>query len=426
MGFGSVLKNGLSRRRFMKGALVGAGAMATGSTLGAWDIAQAMATGKKAEDVRGYGVEPGRVNIGSNENPLGASPRAVAAIAENLHKINRYDFGVDLPVRLNKAHGVPGVEDFEFNFGDMRAFMRFRELNRVMVTPGSGPILQALAVIAANNGGECIEAVPGYGSVSRGFQSFQMMGKDVSVVRVPTTADFVHDMDAMKAAITPRTSLIVITNPNNPTGTIVPYDGLVSLVDAAPEQAIVLIDEAYIHFVRDPGYQDAVQLALERNNVVVARTFSKIYGLAGMRIGYAVGSQRMMDMLMVHMGFFGGGLSTLGMHAALAALDDHEFVDRTKKVVSDGKDYLAAEFDRLGLAYTPSHGNYMIVDIRRDSRRMSGELRRRGVMVRGGSGYRTREVDLLGNHLRVTIGKPDELEVFVNELEDILGGTNRG
>lgn len=426
MGFGSVLKNGFSRRRFMKGALLGAGAVATGSAWAVQEIAQAMATGKKAGDVRGYGVEPGRVQIGANENPLGASPRAVAAIAENLHKINRYDFGVDLPVRLNKLHGVPGVEDFELSFEDMRSFMRFRELNRVMVTPGSGPILQALAVIAANNGGECIEAVPGYGSVARGFQSFQMMGKNVSVVRVPTTGDFVHDLGAMKAAITPTTSLIVVTNPNNPTGTIVPYDELVSLVDAAPEQAIVLIDEAYIHFVRDPNYQDAVKLALERDNVVVARTFSKIYGLAGMRIGYAVGGQRMMDMLMVHMGFFGGGLSTLGMHAALAALDDDEFVDRTLKIVNDGKDYLSAEFDRLGLAYTPSHGNYMIVDVGRDSRRMSGALFRRGVMVRSGSGYRTREIDLLGNHLRVTIGKPDELEVFVNELEDILGGSRQG
>ena len=97
----------------MKGALLGAGAVATGS---AWDIAQAMATGKKAGDVRGYGVEPGRVQIGANENPLGASPRAVAAIAENLHKINRYDFGVDLPVRLNKQHNVPGVEEFRTEF----------------------------------------------------------------------------------------------------------------------------------------------------------------------------------------------------------------------------------------------------------------------------------------------------------------------
>lgn len=423
MGFGSVLKNGFTRRRFMKGALVGAGALATGS---AWEIAQAMATGKKASDVRGYGVDPGFVNIGANENPLGASPRALSAIAENLHKINRYDFGVDLPVRLNKAHGVPGVEDFELSFEDMRSFMRFRELNRVMVTPGSGPILQALAVMAAGNGGECIEAIPGYGQVSRAFQSFQMAGKDVKVVRVPTIGDFVHDLEAMKAAITPRTTLITITNPNNPTGTLVPYEELKAFVDAVPPHATLLIDEAYIHFARDPNYQDAVSLALERENVVVARTFSKIYGLAGMRIGYAVASQRMMDMLMVHMGFFGGGLSTLGMHAALAAMDDDEFVARTKKVVNDGKDFLSAEFDRLGLAYTPSHGNFMIVDVKRNSSRMAMELRKRGVMVRSGSGYRTREINLLGNHLRVTIGKPDELEVFVNELEDILGSPNQG
>ncbi len=423
MGFGSILKHGFTRRRFVKGALLGAGAVATGS---AWEIAQALATGKKADDVRGYGVDPGYVNIGSNENPLGASPRALEAMAENLHRINRYDFGVDLPIRLNRMHGVPGIEEFELDFSDMQSFMRFREMNRVMVTPGSGPILQALAVMAASGGGECIEAIPGYGQVSRAFQSYQMAGKDVKVVRVPTTADFVHDLEAMKAAITPKTSLITITNPNNPTGTILPYDALAAFVDAVPAHATLLIDEAYIDFVRDPDYQDAVSLALERENVVVARTFSKIYGLAGMRIGYAIGSQRMMNMLMLSQGFFGGGLSTLGMHAALAALDDHEFVVRTKRVVNDGKAYLAGEFDRMGLAYTPSDGNFMIVDVKRNSGRMSMELRKRKVSVRAGNVYRSREHDLLANHLRVTIGKPDELEVFVNELEDILGGSKQG
>ena len=160
--------------------------------------------------------------------------------------------------------------------------------------------------------------------------------------------------------------------------------------------------------------------------MVVARTFSKIYGLAGMRIGYAVASQRMMDMLMLTQGFFGGGLSTLGMHAALAALDDDEFVDRTKRVVNDGKDYLAGAFDRMGLAYTPSDGNFMVVDVGRNSGRMSGELQARRDGAQRFNGYRTREIDLLGNHLRVTIGKPDELEVFVNELEDILGGSRQG
>ena len=415
---------GFTRRRFMKGALLGAGAVASASN---WDLAQALATGKTARDVQGYGVDSGQVAIGANENPLGPSPRAVAAIAENLHSINRYDFGVDLLVRINQRHGIIG-DDAQFNLGanDMRAFMKFREVNRIMVTPGSGPILQTLAVMAASDGGECIEAVPGYGQISRAFQGFQMAGKDVKVVRVPTTGDFTHDLEAMKMAITPRTKLVTITNPNNPTGTIVPYEKLAAFVNAVPEHTIVLIDEAYIDFVRQADYQDGVKLALERDNVVVARTFSKIYGLAGLRIGYAIAGRRIIDLMMVHLGFFGGGLSSLGSYAALAALDDDEFVHRTKKVVNDGKDYLAAEFDRMGLKYTPSHGNFLIVDVKRNSGRMTMELRKRGVMVRSGAVYRTRNQDPLKNHLRVSIGTMDELEVFINELSDILSGPKQG
>ena len=151
-------KESFTRRRFMKGALLGAGAVAAGSN---WNIAEVLAGGKTASDIRGYGVEKGWVGIGSNENPLGPSPRAVAAIAENLHKINRYDFGLELPIQLNQRHGIIGSDGFSFDFGDMRSFMKFREVNRVMATPGSGPILQTLAALAAKDGGECSEEVPG-------------------------------------------------------------------------------------------------------------------------------------------------------------------------------------------------------------------------------------------------------------------------
>ena len=411
-------KEGFSRRRFMKGALLGAGAVAAGSN---WNIAEVLAGGKTASDIRGYGVEEGWVGIGSNDNPLGPSPRAVAAIAENLHKINRYDFGLELPIQLNQRHGIMGSDGFSFDFGDMRSFMKFREVNRVMATPGSGPILQTLAALAAKDGGECIEAVPGYGQIARSFEAFRMIGKDVKVIRVPTTENYIHNLEAMKDAITPRTKLVTITNPNNPTGTIVPHAELAAFVKSIPEHVIVLIDEAYIDFVRDPNYQDGVNLALENNNVVVARTFSKIYGLAGLRIGYAIASQRMMDQMMVQQGFFGGGLSSLGIHAALAALDDDEFVNRTKKITNDGKDYLIGKFDEMGLEYTPSHGNFMIVDVKRNSGRMAMELRKRGISIRSGSVYNTAENSFLKNHLRVSIGRADELEVFINELNNILG-----
>ena len=418
MDFAKILKSGVSRRHFMKGALAGAGAVAASSL---FNIAEALAAGKKAADIRGYGVRPGWVQIGANENPLGASPRAVEAITKHLHEINRYSFSFDLPMNLHKYHNIDLGEDFKMDFEDMSSFMKFREVNRMMVSAGSGTILQVLGVMAIGDGtGECIEAVPGYGQISRAFQGYQMSGQQVKVVRVPTTGDFVTDLDAMKAAVTPKTTIMTITNPNNPTGTIIPFDKLKTFVDEIPEHVTILIDEAYIDFVREEGYQDAIPLALERNNVVVTRTFSKIFGLAGMRIGYAITNKPLLDRMMLQQGF-GGGLTSLSTHAANAALGDLEFVTRSKKVVNDGKDFLMAEFDKMGLEYTPSHGNFMIVNIGRDSQRMSGEMRKRGIMIRSGGGYRTREVNPLKNHIRVSIGKPDELEVFMNELKDILG-----
>lgn len=418
MDLAKVLSSGVSRRHFMKGALAGAGAVAASSHL---DIAEALAAGKKAADVRGYGVRPGWVQIGANENPIGASPRALEAITKHLHEVNRYSFSFDLPMKLHKHHNIDLGEDFKLDFEDMSSFMKFRELNRMMVTAGSGPILQMLAVMSIGDGtGEAIEAVPGYGQIARAFQGYQMSGQQVKVVRVPTVGDFTTDLAAMKAAVTPKTTIMTITNPNNPTGTIVPYAELKAFVESIPKHVTILIDEAYIHFVRDENYQDAIPLALEHENVVVTRTFSKIYGLAGMRIGYAIAGKPLLDRMMLQQGF-GGGLTSLSTHAASAALDDHEFVARTKKITNDGKDYLMAEFDKMGLEYTPSHGNFMIVNIGRDSQRMSFEMRKRGVMIRSGGGYRTRELNPLKNHIRVSIGKADELEVFMNELKDILG-----
>lgn len=410
------LGNGVSRRGFMKGALLGAGAMALSSRMA---MAEQMLTGKTAADIQGAGVEKGLVRINMNENPLGASPRAIEAVAQHLSEVNRYSYGTDLPVKLHKAHGIDfGMSDFDME--DRSAWRRMREMNRILLTAGSSPILQLLGVLGCANGtGECIEVIPGYGQVGRVFESFKEAGYDTNLVLVPTTADFVHDLAAIKAAITPKTTLVVITNPNNPTGTIVPHAALEEFVDSIPKHIMILIDEAYIHFVREPDYKDAVDLALTRENVVVTRTFSKIYGLAGLRIGYGIANKPMLDKMMLHTGY-SGGLTILSMHAAGAAIEDHAFAQRTKQVVDDGKDYLYAEFDKMGLKYIKSHGNFMIVDVGRDSRRLYMALRKKDVMIRSGWSYATEENNPLKNHIRISIGTPDELEVFMSEFKTAM------
>lgn len=416
MDFTPHLGQAFSRRRFMKSALFGAGAVTLGSRLA---MAQALATGKQpltAKDIHGWGAEPGVVRINANENPLGASPRAIEAVAEHLFEMNRYMFSTDLPFKLHRYHGIT-FGNVELDFDDPRTWMEIREKMRIVVEAGSGPLLQAIAILGVGDGnGEAIEAVPAYGQISRTFETFKEAGYRTNVIGVPTTGDFVHDLDAMKAAITPKTTLIAITNPNNPTGTIVPYEKLEAFVDAVPKHVTVLIDEAYIHFVRDPEYRDAINLALTRENVVVTRTFSKIFGLAGMRIGYLVANKPLLDRIQLYTGF-GGGLTVLSTYAATAALDDHAFVERTKRVTAEGKDFLYAEFDKMGLKYTKSHANFMIVDVGKDSRRVSTELRKRGVLIRSGWSYGP----ALKNHIRVSVGTPQELEVFINEFKNVMG-----
>ena len=420
MDFGKTLDNGFSRRGFIKGALMGAGAMTLGSRLAS---AEMLLAGKTAKDIHGMGVEKGLVRINANENPLGASPRAIEAVAQHMFEMNRYAFSTDLPLKLHKYHDI-SFGDIELDFEDPATFRKLQEMNRILVSAGSGPIVQMLGVMGVGDGnGEAIESHPGYGQINRIFETFKFAGMNTNVIRVPTKGDFEQDLDAIKAAITPRTTLICLTNPNNPTGVLIPYDELEKFVDSVPSNITILLDEAYMHFKRDPGYKDGVQLALTRDNVVVTRTFSKIYGLAGMRIGYAVAGKPLLDKMMMTMGF-GGGLTVLSTYAASAAIDDIQFVDRTLKITNDGKDYLMSEFDKMGLKYTPSHTNFMIVDVERDSRRVISALRKKGVYVRSGYSYMTRESNPLQNHIRISIGTPDELEVFMSELKTVLGAAS--
>ena len=420
MDLSNQIENSFSRRGFMKGALLGAGALTLSSRLAS---AEMLLAGKTASDIHGMGVEKGLVRINANENPLGASPRAIEAVAQHMFEMNRYSFSTDLPLKLHKHHDI-SFGDIELDFEDPASFRKLREMNRVLVSAGSGPIVQMIGVMGVGDGnGEAIESIPGYGQITRVFESFKMAGMNTNVVRVPTKGDFEQDLDAIKAAITPRTTLICLTNPNNPTGALIPYDELVSFVDSVPSNITILLDEAYMHFNRIPGYTDGVKLALSRDNVVVTRTFSKIYGLAGMRIGYAIASKPLLDKMMLHMGF-GGGLTVLITYAASAAIEDYSFVNRTLQVTNDGKDSLMAEFDAMGLKYTPSHTNFMIVDLGRDSRRVVSALRKKGVFVRSGYSYATRESNPLENHIRISIGTPDELEVFMSELKQVMGAAS--
>ena len=450
------LQNGVSRRAFMKGALLSGAALTFADKM---VLAQEMANGRiTSKDIRGIGVEPGLVRMALNENPIGPSRYALQAIADNMFDINRYGFnsspltqalaeydGIELP----DSGGMPsmaammrsaaasarsqgagsrgqggsqgagsrgqGGSQGGGGAGGGRGGFR-RRPTPFTLSAGSGQLLDVLALAYLSQGGESIEMDLGYGSISRGAEEYRRMGISANGIKVPATGDYKHDLDAMKAAITPATTLVVVTNPNNPTGTLMSYEDISAFVKSVPEDVVVVVDEAYIHFVRDPNYQKAIPLALEHENVIVIRTFSKVYGMPAMRLGYAVSKPggRIQQKLRFYLT---GSPNLLAQVAGAAAVKDMDHVRRSQEVVWNFRDRCFAEFDKMGLEYIPSESNFFMVNLGKDSMPVMRELFSRGVMVTN----RTREA--MPTWIRVSSGTERETEVFLNELKDIMAKT---
>lgn len=402
----------MDRRRFLTGAAAGAGSLALADRVA---VAQAMLGGTSdltVDDIRGWGETPGVVDIGDNENPYGPSPMAVRAVAEHLMDVNRYDFtsARELANAVGRYHGFAEPPPVDSQWAPSGY--------PVYVEGGSSFILNLLAHrYGVRDGlGEVIEAEPAYGGVSRFVEAYRdRFGAEVTVKRIPTTADFRHDLDAMLDAVTDQTTLVTITNPNNPTGTIVPQAGLESFVAAVPDRVMVLIDEAYIDYVREDGYGDSVALTQRYDNVVVSRTFSKIYGLAGLRLGYAIANKALIDELR----FFGnsGGIGSINCYAGIAALEDRAFVRRVRRMTNQVKDYFYAELDRLGLDYVPSHSSFVLVDAGRDGAELARRLRERRILI---SRLGMDGLDRMASYVRFSMGTPEELQVTVDALEEAL------
>lgn len=405
--------NGVSRRRFLKGTLLGGAALTLSSRLA---LAEQMMTGRKftIDDIHGVGVPPRLVRMALNENPIGPSPRALHAIADTMFDINRYTFGQgDLIKALAAYDGVelPKEESVQTEDG-----FRRRAPTPYFVTAGSSQVLELLGLAyLSKGGGEVIEAELGYRDISELAAEYHEMGIPTNVISVPMTKDYRHDLDAMRRAVTPKTTMVVITNPNNPTGTLMSYEELDRFVNAVPKNVIVVIDEAYIHFVKDPDYKTAVSLATAHENVIVVRTFSKVYGMPAMRLGYAVCSQAIQEKL----GFYMTGRpNALAEVAGTAAVGDMDHVRRSQQAVWDFRERCYEEFRKMGLEYIPSESNFMMVDVGRNAMDVVRELRRHRVMVAA----RTREK--MPTWIRVSSGTGPETEVFLQALKEVLGKTS--
>ena len=391
-----------SRRNFMKTTLAGGAAL---MLTPAWRVAEAQVAGRAVNrTIRGVGVAPGVVQISSNENPLGASPRAIEAVLRVMGSSNRYYRSPTLEVAIAEAFGLDYTPP-------RRVSGQPTEVGMILLAAGSGQVLHSLGLAYFENAGdEMVAAVPSYGSIERSWEAFGGV-----VHRVPLK-NYTHDLDGMLKKVHAGTKIVSICNPNNPTGTIVPYKDLEAFIDAVPKSVLVVVDEAYVEFVADDNYQTSIGLAATRENVISVRTFSKIFGLAGIRIGYAIAHPDVNEKLSKY--HYNNGISLYGKVAAEAALTDYSHQRNSRQLAIDMKQYFEEEFEAMGLEYIRSESSFMLVNLKRDARPIGRALQQRKISVSDAE----RRWDMKG-WMRVSVGTKEESETFITALREILTST---
>lgn len=324
------------------------------------------------------------IKLASNENPLGPSPKALAALVGAGDTLHRYPDGG--AYRLRQA-----IAD------------RWKVTSEhIILGNGSDEILGLLARTFLAPGDEAVMADHTF--VIYKMEVTAAHGKPVVV----PLANWTHDLDAMARAVTPRTRLLFVCNPNNPTGTMVSADTVNRLMAQIPHDVIVVFDEAYIEYVRDPQFPDSIAYVNQGRNAIVLRTFSKIYGLAGLRIGYGVTTPEINNFLnRVRPPF---NANSLAQRAALAALGDDEHVAKSRAVNAAGMEQLTNGLRALGFIPIPSQANFLYFDVKRDGRLIFDALLREGIIVR----------HIEGTMLRVTIGQANENTAFLHALKKVL------
>jgi histidinol-phosphate aminotransferase len=342
--------------------------------------------GKPIEEVqREFGLTD-IVKLASNENPLGPSPHAVGALTEAALNLALYPDGACYTlVNALCAHLDVSPEN-------------------LVIGNGSDEIIHYLGLAFLQPGDELLTGDPSF------VRYEAAAGLNQAKFVVTPLKEHTFDLERMADAITDRTRLIFIANPNNPTGTIVRRREVERFLDRVPEQAIVVMDEAYYEYVDDPDYPQTWEYVREGRNVVILRTFSKIYALAALRVGYGLGRPEIIHAL--HQVREPFNVNSLAQAAAVASLQDPEQVRRSWTSNRENRDYLYAEFRRLGLPYVETQANFVLVDVKQPCKPVYEALMRRGVIVRTLGGLPT--------HLRVTIGRRSDNERFLHELEAVL------
>ena len=368
----------VSRRRFAQ--LLGAGAVLS--------VARpALSLAKPV--VAAPGLVPatsGVVRLSSNENPYGPSPKALKAMNDVFNLACRYpdehnDLLIDAIAKLN------GVNHDQILLGD-----------------GSSEILQLCADTFTGPGrGNLVAADPTFEAI---LNNASVNGAEV--VKVPLTPTFSHDLAKMTAAA--KDGLIYICNPNNPTASITPKSEVREAIGKAPSQTMILVDEAYFHYADSPDYESVIPLIKDHPNLIVARTFSKIYGMAGLRCGYCVGQKETIGRMRPHQMW--DSVNIMALAAAIANLNDPDQVANGRRLTSEAKTFVISELDKMGYKQIPSQANFIMFDLKRPVVPLIKALKERNVQV-------GRLFPALPNHMRLTIGKKTEMETFLSAFRQV-------
>ncbi|HEX7115899.1 MAG TPA: histidinol-phosphate transaminase [Steroidobacter sp.] len=351
--------------------------------------------GKPIEELeREYGIRDS-IKLASNENPLGPGPKALEAIARASREIGLYPDGSGFALKqaLARKHGCA--------------------MECITLGNGSNDVLVMVAEAFLTPDSEAVYSQYGFAVYPIAVQATGATARVAPALAADSDMPLGHDLEAMARLINDRTRVVFVANPNNPTGTWVDSDALRRFVASVPTHALVVVDEAYIEYVSEPKYPDTSRWLSEFPNLVVTRTFSKAYGLAGLRVGYALSSPGVADLLnRVRQAF---NVNSLALAAARAALEDTEHLARSVEVNRAGLAQLEAGFKALGVKYLPSVGNFMLIDCERPAGPVYEAMLRQGVIVRPVANYQ------LPNHMRITVGTREQNERMLAALRTALG-----
>lgn len=373
----------ISRRDFTR--LLGAGAAAA-------VVRPSLSFAKPTQSGTTPLAEGGIVRLSANENPYGPSPKAFQAITDSFGLACRYPDEHN-NLLIDKLAKLNGVNHDQILLGD-----------------GSGEILKVCAeTFTGPQNGKLVAADPTFEAILNNASA-----NGAEVVKLPLTSSFQHDLPKMRDSA--KGGLIYICNPNNPTASITPKDEVRDFIVMTSPQTTILVDEAYFHYADSPDYESVIPLVKDHPNLIVSRTFSKIYGMAGLRCGYCVAQKETIDRMRRNQMW--DSVNCMALAAATASLDDLDHVLNHQRLTRDAKTFVTSELDKMGYEQIPSQANFIMFDCKRPVVPLIDAMKQRKVHV-------GRLFPALPNHMRLTIGKKSEMERFVSAFREVTAPRER-